>query len=91
MGHSSVAGVQAPAFVERGRSAMRSSPTRQVSPGFRPRPSLSVAVLADLVLRDLVSPGFRPRPSLSDARPAHNPRPRGCVAGVQAPAFVERG
>ena len=43
----------------------------RVSPGFRPRPSLSGPCMSDkLVARGLasVSPGFRPRPSLSGGR-----------------------
>ena len=41
------------------------------------------------VRRDDVSPGSTPRPSLSDYADHHRPRtPR--VAGVYAPAFVER-
>ena len=41
--------------------------TTHVSPGFEPRPSLSVEPTpeGDEVAR--VSPGFEPRPSLSDA------------------------
>ena len=37
-----VAGVQAPAFVERPMQIRLLVPVQEVSPGFRPRPSLSV-------------------------------------------------
>ena len=64
----SVAGVSAPAFVER-RSTVFNRPliVNDVSPGSRPRPSLSVqqAALDTAVGRVIVSPGSRPRPSLS--------------------------
>ena len=41
-------------------------------------------------MTDLVSPGSRPRPSLSEP-PGASLRGRAiCVAGVSAPAFVER-
>ena len=65
-----VAGVHAPAFVERTYSVVR-----------------TVALLVE------VSPGFTPRPSLSEGvgqalgEPSADPG----VAGVHAPAFVERG
>ena len=39
----------------------------------------------------LVSPGFTPRPSLSAPHPGVSPSNGRCVAGVHAPAFVERG
>ena len=64
-----VAGVHAPAFVER-----------------------SVCAVCDRKGRAAVSPGFTPRPSLSGLllfRRGRRARPR--VAGVHAPAFVERG
>ena len=63
----------------------------QVSPGFRPRPSLSVEDVAAHGARDRVSPGFRPRPSLSADGRNDDRGAREGVAGVQAPAFVERG
>ena len=68
------------------------APTAPVSPGFMPRPSLSVDKTGETVLTEVdVSPGFMPRPSLSEAyilyRPVHRPVR---VAGVYAPAFVER-
>ena len=86
-----VAGVHAPAFVER-RCA--STPTRAlvvVSPGFTPRPSLSAADhrrVPDRIRR--VSPGFTPRPSLSVRGGCRGHRALHRVAGVHAPAFVER-
>ena len=86
-----VAGVHAPAFVER-RSGCRVSQTSGgVSPGFTPRPSLSGrGCEGDLQRHWGVSPGFTPRPSLSvDAVPGRR-RHVVCVAGVHAPAFVER-
>ena len=89
--HSRVAGVHAPAFVERPSPHRRSWPS-QVSPGFTPRPSLSERSCGRRDGRHpAVSPGFTPRPSLSAAPPA--PKPPACpgVAGVHAPAFVERG
>ena len=110
-----VAGVHAPAFVERGRSVILLARRRlQVSPGFTPRPSLSGAVRAGRGAGVRVSPGFTPRPSLSGRErdsagqghrvsPGFTPRPslsepercgahdwRASVAGVHAPAFVER-
>ena len=111
----SVAGVSAPAFVERGRARITISTRIGVSPGSRPRPSLSDGPSVPLRGQQLlVSPGSRPRPSLSApvqakrrrirrVSPGSRPRPSlsdhcegggqgrwGCVAGVSAPAFVER-
>ena len=40
--------------------------------------------------RTSVSPGFTPRPSLSALRALRPDPPRDRVAGVHAPAFVER-
>ena len=64
---------------------------RRVSPGSRPRPSLSVpAGQFYQFIERLVSPGSRPRPSLSvtaSGAPLHVVE---SVAGVSAPAFVER-
>ena len=109
-----VAGVQAPAFVERKHPAAVDTRGVWVSPGFRPRPSLSGAHQFTVAISPRVSPGFRPRPSLSGqpcraafipprVSPGFRPRPSlsvevirmtekggGRVAGVQAPAFVER-
>ena len=61
-----------------------------MSPGSRPRPSLSDEGRAVQVASFHVSPGSRPRPSLSEdaEAPARDPVAR--VAGVSAPAFVER-
>ena len=43
------------------------------------------------VASEQVSPGLMPRPSLSGRLPRSAPKePRGRVAGVDAPAFVER-
>ena len=61
-----------------------------VSPGFTPRPSLSGLVLVRQIGRAQVSPGFTPRPSLSGPCAAAWPRLPTRVAGVHAPAFVER-
>ena len=86
-----VAGVHAPAFVERTsrrRWRLRGWP---VSPGFTPRPSLSAPCSGHDPGGCRVSPGFTPRPSLSDRAAAMGRRGRGGVAGVHAPAFVERG
>ena len=133
-----VAGVHAPAFVERCTPATATTRGLAGSPGFTPRPSLSVdQPQCGLRLHRAGSPGFTPRPSLSDAgaaaersgggSPGFTPRPslsdvhgalrshrgRGSpgftprpslsgseghdgrplprrVAGVHAPAFVER-
>ena len=90
-----VAGVQAPAFVERSPIGALSLWNKdRVSPEFRLRPSLSV-LHADATLEceaSSVSPEFRLRPSLSASRGAMilGQAPSGGVAGVQAPAFVER-
>ena len=62
-----------------------------MSPGLMPRPSLSAGKSrAQHAGTVVVSPGLMPRPSLSAVRPwdARVARPR--VAGVDAPAFVER-
>ena len=62
-----------------------------VSPGFRPRPSLSApGVPEGAALIICVSPGFRPRPSLSVPVDAGVGAAVDGVAGVSAPAFVER-
>ena len=87
-----VAGVHAPAFVERRNQARQESAVPAVSPGFTPRPSLSVDDARHPPPRRRVSPGFTPRPSLSGQERVleaalHVPG----VAGVHAPAFVERG
>ena len=87
-----VAGVYAPAFVERltaGQcNALHGAP---VSPEFMLRPSLSVRGVRYGARNLRVSSEFMLRPSLSDgphgAARSHPPR----VAGVYAPAFVERG
>ena len=64
-----VAGVDAPAFVERIGGAVTSMCGRVVSPGLMPRPSLSVFTpLAQGRSLDRVSPGLMPRPSLSAGR-----------------------
>ena len=64
-----------------------------MSPGYAPRPSLSVFVngVTDTIL-DTVSPGYAPRPSLSEAgrSVSRYACPISSVAGVCAPAFVER-
>ena len=61
-----VAGVHAPAFVERRRSPAARQAGIRVSPGFTPRPSLSGGRSRGRCRGDWrVSPGFTPRPSLS--------------------------
>ena len=95
----SVAGVRAPAFVERAACAWQlpvGTPW-QVSPGCVPRPSFertrSHGDGAGDSWQAQVSPGCVPRPSLSDDRDAcecARPAPHRSVAGVRAPAFVER-
>ena len=87
---SSVAGVYAPAFVERA-IADRASSARPVSPEFMLRPSLSgPEVPRRLRWTDGVSPEFMLRPSLSASLERAVPRAVRGVAGVYAPAFVER-
>ena len=89
--HDRVAGVDAPAFVERWRAWRLRRRPRPVSPGLMPRPSLSAGDHAPERLLREVSPGLMPRPSLSVW--LHRRRSRtgaARVAGVDAPAFVER-
>ena len=62
-----------------------------MSPGFMPRPSLSDPGHRRGPSMAAVSPGFMPRPSLSDRRGGCGGVRVDCVAGVHAPAFVERG
>ena len=89
--HARVAGVHAPAFVERRGRPTACATSRQVSPGFTPRPSLSaVEVGRDEPGVHQVSPGFTPRPSLSVPVRAGSGGVESRVAGVHAPAFVER-
>ena len=89
-----VAGVHAPAFVERiwGSMADKLAKLAPVSPGFTPRPSLSVGRAVEQLGEPVerVSPGFTPRPSLSDQQAPRHPCGSAGVAGVHAPAFVER-
>ena len=86
-----VAGVRAPAFVERGPATSTGWCGRAVSPGFAPRPSLSAPTHRRRPpAGHRVSPGFAPRPSLSAPLGEPHPGGRGRVAGVRAPAFVER-
>ena len=63
-----------------------------VSPEFMLRPSLSAVFVHERVeqVQDRVSPEFMLRPSLSGPRPPRPSRPDPGVAGVYAPAFVER-
>ena len=89
-GSQRVAGVRAPAFVERAPTTFRSFSTRRVSPGFAPRLSLSAPVPSGRPGRRQVSPGFAPRPSLSVAGKSIGCELFASVAGVRAPAFVER-
>ena len=85
-----VAGVHAPAFVERACGSSPTAQSRRVSPGFMPRPSLSDRVARDPGRRLHVSPGFMPRPSLSASERDWRRIGPDRVAGVHAPAFVER-
>ena len=100
-----VAGVHAPAFVERCGTPTRPVGGCVVSPGFTPRPSLSGADRVGVCRVDCVSPGFTPgtqartetfvrerRPAFVERAPAAAPAPATSagVAGVHAPAFVER-
>ena len=63
-----------------------------LSPGFSPRPSLSVMRLRlSAFTLEVLSPGFSPRPSLSGrGHPPAGHLAGAPVAGVFAPAFVER-
>ena len=65
---SRVAGVGAPAFVERSGRRPCASSSKRVSPGWEPRPSLSGAGRHGMRRRSQVSPGWEPRPSLSVPR-----------------------
>ena len=85
-----VAGVHAPAFVERCAVEVERFAERLVSPGFMPRPSLSAGCVGRPGNSPFVSPGFMPRPSLSDGNPRDTSSRATRVAGVHAPAFVER-
>ena len=63
----------------------------RVSPGFTPRPSLSAdGARGRAAGGGRVSPGFTPRPSLSDCGRETRSLFDTSVAGVHAPAFVER-
>ena len=92
-GRESVAGVHAPALVERAGALLHAHGCRHgVSPGFTPRPWLSVAADAGGGVADgAVSPGFTPRPWLSGSELAGASGDPHGVAGVHAPALVERG
>ena len=61
-----------------------------VSPGLQPRPSLSELDREATRSAVQVSPGLQPRPSLSDRDPHPYVRQDGSVAGVTAPALIER-
>ena len=61
-----------------------------VLPGLRPRPSLSAVVGPGQIGEPVVLPGLRPRPSLSERNFHDDDLTGGRVAGVEAPAFVER-
>ena len=63
-----------------------------VSPGLMPRPSLSAATNHHARSGAVVSPGLMPRPSLSAGHTSHviHAYSLAGVAGVDAPAFVER-
>ena len=97
-GISSVAGVEAPAFVERdGQSVRRTDHggVKTVSPGWKPRPSLSVSTdIARLYCGSAIRVAGVEAPAFVERRvgPAYACR-RSMpvrVAGVEAPAFVER-
>ena len=86
-----VAGVDAPAFVER-RFALLSDCFRLAcvagvdAPAFVERRARPVTPVPP----DDVSPGLMPRPSLSAPAVSFPDRANASVAGVDAPAFVER-
>ena len=93
---SSVAGVYAPALVERfsGHRPVRHDPFSQVSPGFTPRPWLSVPHEQQLNCVDQM-PGVAGvyAPALverGDSGDGKRQEAIPCVAGVYAPALVER-
>ena len=86
-----VAGVYAPAFVERIQSWQIVRAASDVSLGFMLQPSLSAGTnptWTDPV--DTVSLGFMLQPSLSVQETWIDLFLKPCVAGVYAPAFVER-
>ena len=89
---SSVAGANAPAFVERAGGLLTAASCRIVSPELTLRPSLSVhAGSQDCLLDQYVSPELTLRPSLSDVlRVVRLHCDQSGVAGANAPAFVER-
>ena len=67
-----------------------SKTTRGVSPGLQPRPSLSDVRMRMPAVMSPVSPGLQPRPSLSAASHGCLRSRRLGVAGVTAPALIER-
>ena len=89
-GGASVAGANAPAFVERIQSAQHLSWPFSVSPELTLRPSLSGRPGAAVGSRRNVSPELTLRPSLSVSGPVVQVQLDPRVAGANAPAFVER-
>ena len=85
-------GSRTPAFVERwSETRARSTSTHsRVSPGSRTPAFVERSSSAGSAPSSTVSPGSRPRPSLSAGSGGLDPAFRSCVAGVSAPAFVER-
>ena len=87
---ASVAGVYAPAFVERNTLAAARRRAGALSPESMLRPSLSERHIPAVLALGRLSPESMLRPSLSEqAETGRSGRPRS-VAGVYAPAFVER-
>ena len=80
-----VAGVEAPAFVER---AFTRTKNVEVSPGVE-APAF-VPALSEFAASAAVSPGWKPRPSLSDA-PAQRYRHAPVDRSVEAPSGGQRG
>ena len=80
-----------PSLSERRPRILHPSGVDRVSPEFMLRPSLSVRRAGGRARHSDVSPEFMLRPSLSDPNPQIVPREaQAGVAGVYAPAFVER-
>ena len=87
---SRVAGVDAPAFVERSSTSTWRKNWTSVAGVDAPAFVERQARLKALLDYDPVSPGLMPRPSLSDSSVAAMAQRLQGVAGVDAPAFVER-
>ena len=87
---SSVAGVSAPAFVERNWQGLPLLHVMGVSLAFRRQPSLSGFSGGSELGCIRVSLAFRRQPSLSALAGRVRSGGSACVAGASAPSFVER-